>query len=171
MKKLVLAAFAMVAMAFNLNAQNSGATAEGKWLIEANTNFGTAHRANTGFSLQAFDGNTVWNIGAEGGYFIMDDLAIKAGLGYGDSDDTDGIFSYKLGAKYYIKSMIPVQLDLNGASFDGFSPLFVGIQGGYAVFLADNIAIEPGLRYDVDVNDDADGLDNFSVNIGFSLFF
>lgn len=173
MRKLFLVAVAALGFAFNANAQDGGATAKGSLLIEANTGFGAAHGANTGFYLSSRDGNTAWNIGAEGGYFIQDDLAVKAGLGYGDLgvDGVDGVFSFKAGAKYYINSMIPVQVDLNGSTGNDFTPLFVGLQGGYAFFLADNIAIEPGLRYDLDLNDDADGLDTFSFNIGFSLFF
>ncbi|SFT09600.1 hypothetical protein SAMN04487906_2920 [Zhouia amylolytica] len=175
MKKLLFVAVAALGFAFNANAQDGTATSKGSILVEANTNFGAGHAANTGFTFASRDGFTQWNIGAEGGYFIQDDLAIKVGLGYGDTDidgiETNGIFSYKAGAKYYINSMIPVQLDLNGYSTDGLNPMFVGLQGGYAWFLADNIAIEPGVRYDLDLNDDAEGRDAFSLNIGFSLFF
>ncbi|UNY98692.1 hypothetical protein MQE36_16640 [Zhouia spongiae] len=172
MKKLLFVAVAALGFAFNANAQDGSATAKGSILVEANTNFGMGHAANTGFYFSSNDGNTAWNIGAEGGYFIQDDLAIKAGLGYGDlGENIDGEFSYKIGAKYYINSMIPVQLDLNGSTGNDSNPIFVGLQGGYAWFLADNIAIEPGVRYDLDLNDDAEGADAFSLNIGFSLFF
>lgn len=176
MKKLLLCA-AFAAFGFSMNAQDdaSGQTAKGKWLIEANTNFGEAHGSNTGFSLTSKDGNTSYNLGLEGGYFIMDDLAIKAGLGYGDSgeDGEDGSFSYKLGAKYYILSKIPVQLDINGGSGNDITPMYVGLQGGYAWFLGENVSIEPGLRYDFGMNEDAgDGdLNPFSVRIGFALHF
>ena len=114
MKKLFLLTALAVFGMMNVNAQdeNGGQTSKGKWLVEANTGFGTGHGADTGFRLTAFDGVTVWNVGLEGGYFVADDLAIKAGLGYGDSDLTDGVFSFKAGAKYYIDSKFPVQLDL-----------------------------------------------------------
>ena len=84
----------------------------------------------------------------------MDDLAVKVGLGYGDNGN-DGVFSYKVGGKYYIMGNIPVGLDLNGASVDGFSPMYLGVQAGYAVFLGEHVSIEPGLRYDYGFNDDA----------------
>ncbi|WP_224489946.1 hypothetical protein [Robertkochia flava] len=120
------------------------------------------------------DGTTIWNIGAEGGYFVADDLAVKLGLGYGDNSNSPGFFSYKGGAKYYIKGVVPVQVDLNGISskiFDNYNPLFLGIQGGYAWFVADNIAVEPGLRYDFGLNDDAEASEGVAFNIGFSLYF
>jgi len=173
MKKfLVTATFILGAIvATNAQSTSNPALSEGSWLVEANTNFGRAHTSHTGFSLFTTDDNTVWSIGFEGGYFIMDDLALKAGLGYGDSDLSDGRFSYKLGAKYYIESQFPVQVDLNGSTGSDFSPLFLGLQGGYAWFVADNIALEPGVRYDIDITDDADGLGGLGLSVGFALYF
>jgi hypothetical protein len=175
MKKIILTAAAVFAFGF-ANAQdkseNGGQTAKGKWLVEANTGFGAMHSSDTSLRLTSVDGETAWNIGAEGGYFVMDNLAIKAGLGYGDNS-VDNIVSYKIGAKYYVNGNIPLQLDLNGASADGISPLFVGLQGGYAIFLGQNVSIEPGLRYDFGMNEDAgDGDFNpFSLRVGFALHF
>ncbi|TDQ25512.1 hypothetical protein [Tenacibaculum caenipelagi] len=167
MKKLLLV-IAMVATGFTANAQEAnGQTEKGKWLIETNTGFGAGHIANTGFYLASSDGNTSWGVGAEGGYFIADDLAIKAGLGYNDNSEA---FSYKVGAKYYINSMIPVQADLSGYSVTGASPMWLGIQGGYAIFLGDNVSVEPGLRYNYGIGDAEDN-NVFQLNIGFALHF
>lgn len=178
MKKLLLA-IAMVAFGFTANAQEAnGQTAKGKWLVETNTNFGAGHAANTGFALNSIsvdgvdDSVTTYNLGLEGGYFVMDDLAIKAGLGYGGTsvDGVDGIFSYKIGAKYYISSMIPVQVDYSGASQGDASSSFLGLQAGYAVFLGDMVSIEPGLRYNLGLGD-SDGVSTFQFNVGFALHF
>ena len=172
MKKLLLV-IAMVAAGFTANAQESSnsQTEKGKWLIETNTNFGGGHAANTGFSLTSIDtpagSTTTWGIGAEAGYFVMDDLAVKAGLGYSDALEA---FTYKVGAKYYINSMIPVQADLSGASYDGASPMWLGLQGGYAIFLGDNVSVEPGLRYNLGMGDAKDN-NTFQFNIGFALHF
>ena len=176
MKKLFLAAFAVFAFA-SVNAQDetSNPTSEGTWLVEINTGFGESSTANTGFSLRSIDGNTAYSIGGEAGYFVIDDLAIKAGLGYSDLgiDGLDGTFNWKLGAKYYIASQFPVAVDVNGASGNDVSPLWVGLQAGYAWFVADNVSIEPGIRYGLGMNEDAgDGDFNvFGVNIGFNIFF
>ncbi|HIC32369.1 MAG: hypothetical protein JXK08_04220 [Flavobacteriaceae bacterium] len=179
MKKLLfLAAFAVFGLS-TMNAQDdsSSQTSKGKWLIEANT--GNAMLGNTGFYLATQDGNTAYNLGLDGGYFIMDDLAIKAGLGYGDmssEDDANGTFSYRIGAKYYIKSMIPVTLDLTGASgdeveFAGETPMWLGVGAGYAWFIGNNVSIEPGLRYNHSLNEDYTDKGIFQFNVGFALYF
>ncbi|WP_435254790.1 hypothetical protein [Tenacibaculum sp. A30] len=174
MKKLLLV-IAMVAAGFTANAQEAnGQTAKGKWLVEGNTGFGAAHGAATGFYLSSEDmpgGGSVtsWGIGAEAGYFIMDDLAIKLGLGYNDRG-ADDAFSYKIGAKYYISSMIPVQIDYSGASYDAYDASFLGFQAGYAIFLGDMVSIEPGLRYNLGLGDTED-FNSFQLNVGFALHF
>lgn len=174
MKKLLLV-IAMVAASFTANAQEAnGQTAKGKWLVEGNTGFGAAHGAATGFYLSSEDmpgGGSVtsWGIGAEAGYFIMDDLAIKLGLGYNDRG-ADDAFSYKIGAKYYISSMIPVQIDYSGASYDAYDASFLGFQAGYAIFLGDMVSIEPGLRYNLGLGDTED-FNSFQFNVGFALHF
>lgn len=179
MKKLLLSAAIAVFGLLQVNAQDdtNGQTSKGKWLIEANTGFGGGgglygHSANTGFGLSSIDGQTIWSIGAEGGYFVMDDLAVKAGLGYADFDGSS-LFSYKLGAKYYISSMIPVQVDFTGASVDGATedPLWLGLQGGYAIFLGENVSIEPGIRYNLSLNDDFTDEGIFEFRVGFALHF
>ncbi|WP_396186993.1 hypothetical protein [Flavobacterium sp.] len=175
MKKIILTAMAVFAFSF-ANAQDKkddnagGQTSKGKWLIEANT--GNAMLGTTGFYLSSFDGDTAYNLGLDGGYFIMDDLAIKAGLGYGD-DSMTSTFSYRLGAKYYIKNMIPVTLDLTGASIEDASenPLWLGIGAGYAIFLGDNVSIEPGLRYNHSLNENFTDKGVFQFNVGFALHF
>jgi hypothetical protein len=104
----------------------------------------------------------------------MDNLAVKAGLGYGDTgaDYGNSIFSYKVGAKYYVINKIPVELSYTGASVKDAdeNPSYLGIQGGYAWFIGNNISIEPGLRYNVTLNEDF-GKDVLQFNIGFALHF
>jgi len=183
MKKLFLSAAIAVLGLSQVIAQQTatgGQTSKGKWLIEANTGFSSGggelgliqHTANTGFGLVSVDDTTIWSLGAEGGYFLMDDLALKAGLGYSDYDG-QSVFSYKLGAKYYIISQIPVQIDVNGASLKDFdeNPLWLGLQGGYAIFLGENVSIEPGLRYSLSLNEDFTDEGLFEVRIGFALHF
>ena len=176
MKKFLLT-IAMIATGLVANAQESnGQTEKGKWLIEANTGFGGGgifgHAANTGFGLTSFDGETIWSIGAEGGYFVMDDLAVKVGLGYTDSDAVS-VFSYKVGAKYYAMSKIPVQIDLTGTSVKDAdeNPMWLGLQGGYAFFLGDMVSIEPGLRYNISLNDKVTDEGLLEFRVGFALHF
>ncbi len=148
-----------------------GQTDQGSWLIEANT--GDALLGNTAIYFTSFDGDSMYNFGLDGGYFIMDDLAIKAGLGYGGGDDIDGVFSYRLGVKYYAIDVIPVTIDLTGASIEDAdeNPLWFGIGAGYAWFISDDISIEPGVRYNLSLNEDFTDEGLLQFNIGFALYF
>src|SRR5690606_2204945 len=107
-------------------------------------------------SLTSVDGETMWSAGAEAGYFVKESLAIKAGLGYSDAGGDLSSFSYKIGAKYYIANEFPVGVDYTGTSIKDFdeNPSYVGIEGGYAWFLADNVSFEPKLRYNISMNSD-----------------
>ncbi|MTE25900.1 hypothetical protein [Winogradskyella ouciana] len=170
MRSLFLAAFAVFAF-LNLNAQGDddhGPIQEGKWQIEINT--GSWTTGSTAFSLTSVDGETMWSVGGEGGYFVADDLAIKAGLGYSDFGDDFSSFSYKIGAKYYINSEFPVGLDFTGTSFKDFdeNPSYVGIEGGYAWFITQKVSVEPKLRYNISMNSDFYD-DALQVLIGFAI--
>ena len=178
MKKTILTAIALFGLIFTSNAQDSGGgqTDEGNWLIEVNTGFGgdltAAQGASTGFGLSTSDGVTIWSMGFEGGYFVKDDLALKAGLGYTDLDGFS-FFSFKFGAKYYIDSQFPIQVDLTGASIQDApeNPLWLGLQGGYAIFLNDYVSIEPGLRYNVSLNDQFSEDGVLELRVGFAVYF
>ncbi|MDN3672165.1 hypothetical protein QWY99_03665 [Flavobacterium branchiarum] len=90
------------------NAQEQ--TAKGKWLIEAKTGFGETDTRNTSFRLSSHDGSTAWNVGTEGGYFVMNDLAVKAGLGYGDNrNDFQILFSHTSKNKIVLIKQVPVR--------------------------------------------------------------
>lgn len=163
----------IVFFTFNVTAQDSdeskgNALSEGSWVIEANT--GSWSTGSTAFSLTSLDGSTTWSVGAEAGYFVMDNLAIKAGLGYADNDFSDGTFVYKVGAKYYIGGEFPVGLDFTGASSDGENANWVGAQAGYAWFVADNVSIEPTVRYNITL-DENKAESAFQGLIGFAFHF
>jgi len=110
----------------------------------------------------------------------MDDLALKVGLGFGgfspDGGDGASSFSYRIGGKYYVNSMIPVTVDLTGASGDlveivGETPMWLGLGAGYAWFLGDHVSIEPGLRYNLSMNEDYTDQGVLQFNVGFALYF
>ena len=169
MKKVIFAAIAVMAFGF-ANAQEQ--TAKGKWLVETNTSFGATQVGNTGFQLSSSDGETNWSIGAEGGYFVADNLAVKAGLGYNDLGHSLNAFSYKVGAKYYLLNKFPLEASYTGSSINDAdeNPSFLGLQGGYAWFVGKNISIEPGLRYNISLNEDY-SKSVFQLNVGFALHF
>ncbi len=176
MKKILFTFLVTIGFVAVTTAQDGIQTDEGSWLIEVNTGFGgdglAAHSASTGFSLISGGDTTIWGIGAEGGYFVIDDLALKAGLGYADFDGLT-VFTYKFGAKYYVISSIPFQVDITGSSIQDApeNALWLGLQGGYAIFLSDHISVEPGLRYNLSLNEDFSDEGIFEFRIGFALHF
>ncbi len=173
MKKLILTAAAVFAFGF-ANAQDK--TKKGDLLVEVNTGFGKGV-GNTSLSFNSGDGGTDYNIGAEGGYFIIDNLALKLGLGYGGNSPKGGTatsgLGYKVGAKYYVSGMIPVEVSYNGgtSSVSGAKvPSYVGLQAGYAIFLGDMVSLEPGIRYNNSLDTDLAKSD-IQFNMGFALHF
>ncbi len=113
----------------------------------------------------------------------MDNLAVKVGLGYGGTSPKEGkgisAFAYKIGAKYYVINTIPVEVYYNGTSVTDApsgseNPSFLGFGAGYAVFLSDNISLEPGLRYNYSLLKKVDGApsnNELQFNVGFALHF
>ncbi len=163
--KKVLLTIAIAILGFTANAQESeGQTEKGKFVIEANT--GSASTGNTAFSFASSNGSSSFAIGLDGGYFFMDDLAVKAGLGYNDVNES---FTYKIGAEYYIGGQFPVGIDFTGSSFDGGSVNWLGLQAGYAYFLGENVSVKPAVRYNVGLEDGQSGV--FQGLIGFALYF
>ena len=69
--------------------------------------------------------------------------------------------------------MIPVQVDYSGATIKDVDedPSYLGIQAGYAIFLGSNVSIEPGIRYNLSLNDNYTEKDTFQLNVGFALHF
>jgi hypothetical protein len=170
MKKIIFAAAAVFAFGVS-----SAQMKKGDLMLEANTGFGSGV-GSTAFGFSSEDGNTAYNLGLEGGYFIADDLAVKVGFGFGgekpDGGDATSAFAYKVGAKYYALSMIPVEVSYNGVSVQDAeeNPSYIGLQGGYAIKLSEDITLEPGLRYNYSLNDDF-FKSILQFNVGFALHF
>ncbi len=180
MKKLILTAMAVFALGI-ANAQEQ--TKSGKLLVEVNTGFGNVGVGGTSIGFSTYDGGSNYNFGAEGGYFVIDNLALKVGLGFGGNSSnasgssvTTSLFGYKVGAKYYLLDMVPIELSYNGysqsPSSGGDLDSWIGIQAGYAVFLGDMVSLEPGIRYNYSLlGKDKGGISNLQFNVGFTLHF
>ncbi len=173
MKNFTLVFMTLFAFGFANGQAKEGQVSKGKWLIEVNTDFGK-NVGSTSLSFTSSNGKTAYNIGAEGGYFIKDNLAFKLGLGYGNNgiSGQETPIAYKIGAKYYLKKMIPIELSYNGVGIGSFdaNPAYLGLQTGYALFFGKNVSIEPGVRYNKSMNTNFYN-NNLQLNIGFVFHF
>lgn len=140
--------------------------------ISAGTSFvGVSSNSLTGVSYASVKDSKVkaFEVGVQGGYFVAENLAGIAGLGYSvvkfDGDVIQEGVSYQVGAKYYINGAIPVQADFNGVEDENF----IGTQLGYAFFPSKNFSIEPNVRYDFALKDTYNNI--FSFGVGFNYFF
>lgn len=119
---------------------------------------GEASEGGSGGGEAAEGGEGGTTVGGSGGAAI-------AGLGE--------ILSYKIGIKYYLQDVIPLQVDFSGTNVNNYNNE-IGLQAGYAFFLGKekNVSIEPGIRYSIPLETKAGTIDDqFQLNIGLALHF
>lgn len=141
--------------------------------FSAGTSFigvGTTSPTGMNFSTVRDSGVRNYQVGLEGGHFLVNKLAVVAGAGYNvtrvkDVGTTDEAISYKAGFKYYVENVLPVQVDYNGV--DNLN--YVGTELGWAFKLANNFTLEPKVRYDFALKNEEK--DRFTAGFGFNYFF
>jgi hypothetical protein len=137
---------------------------------------------NTKLDVEGAEATNSFNLGVDAGYFVIDNLSVNAGLGFGyakdgGDDDASTEYAFALGARYYLQSKIFFGGDFdlftlkygdNSATGTGFTP-----QIGYAWFVKDNVAIEPAIGYRLGLTnkDDFTKFNGFGINIGLSVHF
>ena len=132
---------------------------------------GVSSNSVTGINYQSVEKSKAktFNVGLQGGYFVIDNLAAIAGVGYnlnkyGGNVVSEAI-SYQFGGKYYIANVLPLQADFNGVE----DVNYIGTQLGYAWFPSKNFSIEPNVRYDFALKNYYEN--KFSFGVGFNYFF
>ena len=138
---------------------------------KGSTFVGVSSNSVTGvnYSTVKDSGVKTFQMGVQGGYFVANNLAGIAGVGYqvlraNKQTVYEGV-SYQVGGKYYVESKVPVQVDFNGVD----KVNFIGTQLGYAFFPSKNFSIEPNARYDFALKNSYE--DKFSLGVGFNYFF
>ncbi|WP_109832500.1 outer membrane beta-barrel protein [Reichenbachiella versicolor] len=170
--------FLVVALAIITFTNVQAQTEQGSILVGASTNLGfnsTKHK-------DADDATNNFVLDAQAGYFVIDDLAVGLGLGF-DNESTgdfkDNTFDFGLFGRYYINSAIIVGANysyLKNTVDDGSDEVeskgsAFGLEAGYAVFLGENVAVEPTISYDMGLSDALEDINSFGINVGFSLYF
>lgn len=141
-------------------------TKAGKVFLEVNT--GSFATGNTSLLFTSVRGSTVWSFGLDGGYFVINNLALKGGVGVLSSSG-ESLFRYKVGLKAYLFSHVPIAIDFTGVTASGENVSWIGLQGGYALFLGKNVSVEPALRYNLAITEIANN--RFQGLVGFVLHF
>lgn len=167
--KKILFVFALLFATVAANAQFE----RGKWLVNTSV---------TGLDLSFAsssnnDQGTKNHFGflGEGGYFIMDNLAIIGTLG-GDWASKNDLYTIGGKARYYFDK---VGFYAGGGillrSFQGkhgesdTTDVALGLEGGYTFFLSRTVAIEPALYYNISLKDS--DWSRFGLKLGFSFYF
>ena len=192
MKKIITVfAFALIC---------SGAFAQfnqGRMLVGGNVGFSaTTNKVDFNNTTTTQSKSTTFSLTPQVGYFIIDKLAVGAGLNLtsvtdkadGSSDkDTQTSFSLVPMVRYYLDPGVffQGQVGFGSASHknvDGSTTTTVkaglfswGVGVGYAYFLNDHVAIEPMLMYGMDTQKNKDNdakyiASTLSVNVGFQIY-
>lgn len=138
---------------------------KGAVLVETEYNvFGGVFGGGTGIGVLSASGSTLTSVGLDGGYFIGQDLALLLRLGIVSADGSS-LTSFGAGLKYYLLGTIPLSAEAGVLSVGGGSVFTVGLNAGYAIRLANNVALEPYAGVSII---DADAA--FQGGIRFALF-
>ena len=113
-------------------------------LVETGYNLVAGFSSGTGLSILIDeDSNTITSLGFDGGYFVSEDFALKFRLGLLSSNGS--LTNFGVGGKYYIGGNVPIELVLGALSGGGDSEFLGNLSLGYAINVADNIALEPNI--------------------------
>lgn len=116
-----------------------------------------------------------FDVKGKGSYFVIDNLAVAAGLGVSYQkfgSDNDNSFAFELGARYYLVKGLFAGLAYEGmAAKDADYMNFGRVDVGYDIYVSENIFLEPGVYFRKGFGDVSSNLSQFglSVGIGFSF--
>jgi len=158
MKKVLFTFFAAF-VAFAASAQIS----QGTILLGGSSNLGfTSNNEDAGDDSQ-------FDLSVQGGYFVIENLAIGATIGYSKwSEADDATITIGPMARYYFNGKIFAGAGFAVQKTGDFSGSVIPLQVGYAAFLNDAVAIEPSLNYSV-YGGDYEG-SSFGLNVGISVY-
>ncbi len=164
MKKTLITLLALCSFFF-VQAQDDDTGRKGKFLVETGYNVIGGLTAGSGASVLIADGETLTSLGADMGYFLGRNFALKFRLAVLSSGG-NSITNFGAGLKYYIIGLIPIEAGIGAFGNGDDSVALINLSGGYAIQLASNINLEPSIGI---IASDGDILTNLKIN--FALFF
>lgn len=160
--KKVLLVFCMLVAAITAQAQFE----KGKWFVNPSL---------SGFNL-SYDTkaeNASFGVDAQGGKFILDNVAVLANvsLGWNVSHSDADVYALGVGGRYYLDnvgvylgSMLNLERWDTGAK--NSAKLSLGLEAGYAYFLSRTVTVEPAAYWKI-----SGGHSRFGVKVGFGFYF
>lgn len=169
MKKILFAAallvFAMVAKAQVIDLNNDAEQPFGQ-----GTKYVNASLTNMGLSYNSSE-KLRFGLDATAGYFLWDNVMLKATLGYDHKCHVDDL-TLGLGGRYYF--------DQNGIFLGGgleychetknYNDLRIPVELGYCFYVNHYVSIEPALYYKMSINDFRDK-SAVGLKVGIGLYF
>ena len=139
-----------------------------KYIIETNYSFlSTVFGGNTGFGVAYSGGDAIINLGIDFGKFSTENLALKGSV-FLLSADCDAIIGLSGGIKYYAGGRFIINPSFGVLTGGGETALMGSIHLGFAIRLADNIYLEPGVGARAEL---ADGTGFLELRLPFMLLF
>lgn len=141
---------------------------EGRWIFNPSV-------TGLNFSHSDIDGGTRFGLLAQGGAFVVDNVALLITLGAEWSKPYDTRTAGVGGRYYFSKSGIYVGagFKMKYWAFDGrrhnTTDFSLGAEAGYAYFISKNITIEPAIYYDLSFKDS--DFSKFGIKVGFGIYF
>lgn len=196
MKRFIMALAILTGTLASLNAQ----TEQGAFLLAGNTQIGFTSETSEPDQGGIETTTNTFSFEPTAGYFVIDNLAIGAGLGLtfqnretGNQETSFTRFDFGPLARYYfgednIKFYPQIGFKLlfgsqeSGGQETDFNGFFFNIGGGAAFFVTDNIAIEGLLAFDLGSQEQESGngfggqnlefdIREFTFGFGVSIFF
>lgn len=185
---LTIAIFASLAVCAQFN--------RGRMLVGGSAEFSTAaDKSKTGGTTVKNGNYTSLTVSPQFGYFVIDNLAVGAALSMGlgkwnaKNDNDDDMTSTSIQFQPFVRYYLPMGIFFQGkvglgttkykydnSNFDDkYNTTSLALSGGYALFLADNVAVEPevGYRITKSKEDDSDVKEIDSglfIRIGFQIY-
>ena len=93
-----------------------------------------------------------FDLGAQGSYFVIDNLAITAGVGFDYlkyyEEDAENAFTFTIGAKYYFYKGLYGGLAYEGLkASEGDLVSAAKVEVGYDIYISDNVFFEPAVFF------------------------
>ena len=168
---------------------------QGRMLVGGSGEFSTETAKSKSGGTSVTQGRwTSFSLSPKFGYFVIDNLAVGAGLGltlakWADDDDNDNDYTYtSIEFQPFVRYYLPQGIFFQGQVGIGSSKYnndnnnedkagvaSIALSAGYALFLSDNVAIEPLIGYrskslkdkETDVKDIDSGI---FLQIGFQIY-